>query len=478
MAQLVIQKPNRKQERFLKAKAKHIGFGGARGGGKSWAVRTKAKLLAVRYPGIEILIVRRTYPELVRNHIKYLRKDLLGVAKYNDKDKVFKFKNGSAINFMYCANDADLDVLQGAEYDVIFFDEATQLSEFQMKSIVACLRGANEFPKRVYYTCNPGGQGHAYIKRIFIDRKYEEGEDPEDYIFIQSLVTDNEVLLKSQPDYVKQLDALPPKLRKAWRDGRWDVFEGAYFEEFRATPDKEMCITAGITVEEAAEDGRWTHVIKPFEIPKDWKIFRSYDWGYVKPFSCAWWAVNYEDVAFRILELYGCTGVPNEGLKWSNKVQFDKIAEIEREHPWLAGKQIRGVADPSIWDGSRGISAAEEAEKHQLWFEPGINDRIPGWMQVRERLKFDENGYPMMYFFDNCKAAIRTMPLMMYDEHIPEDLDSDLEDHACDEIRYFCMMRPVAPRNIQTNQKPLYDPLDQYKSQKMKRYNTAKIKYE
>ena len=109
--------PSEKQKLFLKADTKHIGFGGARGGGKSWAVRTKAKLLALNYPGIKILIVRRTYPELINNHINTLRTELLGIAKYNDKDKVLKFGNSSTINFTYCDNDKDLDRLQGVEYD-------------------------------------------------------------------------------------------------------------------------------------------------------------------------------------------------------------------------------------------------------------------------------------------------------------------------------------------------------------------------
>lgn len=160
-------------------------------------------------------------------------------------------------------------------------------------------------------------------------------------------------------------------------------------------------------------------------------------------------------------------------MRWSNKQQFDAIAEIEREHRWLKGKKIQGVADPSIWDGSHGISAAEEADKHGLWFEPGINDRIPGWMQVHERLKFDENGRAMMYFFNTCKAAIRTVPLMMFDEHKPEDLDTDLEDHVCDEIRYFCMMRPIAPRVIEKKEIPLYDPLNQF-SGRYDRYNAIR----
>ena len=118
-----IAKPQPKQEEFLKASKKYIAFGGARGGGKSWAVRTKAKLLALRYPGIKILIVRRTYPELKRNHIITLRQELKGIAKYNDTDKILSFPNGSSISFMYCKNDSDCDNLQGAEYEIIFFDD-------------------------------------------------------------------------------------------------------------------------------------------------------------------------------------------------------------------------------------------------------------------------------------------------------------------------------------------------------------------
>lgn len=468
--------PSPKQKLFLTDTHKHVAFGGARGGGKSFAVRLKAVILGLKHKGIRICIIRRTYPELIENHIKPL-KDLLkcgaknSVAKYNDSRKEMKFSNGSEILFRYCNAEKDLDNFQGVEFDVVFFDEATQLKQEWITKICACVRGANSFPKRSYYTMNPGGASHGYFKRLFIDRAFEEREHPDDYSFIQSLVTDNKVLMQQNPDYIKQLEALPPKLRQAWLEGRWDVFEGAFFEEFRQTPEPQSCYDVGISTEQAQMEHRWTHVIEPFDIPPTWKIYRSYDWGYGKPFSCGWWAMDYDGCAYRILELYGCTGTPNEGVKWSNKEQFDKIAEIEREHPFLKGKRIQGVADPSIWDGSRGISVAEEAEKHQLWFDKGVNDRIAGWMQVHERLRFDENGKAMMYFFNTCKDSIRTIPLMMFDEHKPEDLDSDLEDHACDEIRYFCMMRPIAPRKIKEIKKPMHDPLDQYAEKG--RYNKA-----
>ena len=447
-----INEPSEKQKLFLTATAKHIGFGGARGGGKSWSVQTKAKLLCLQYPGIKVLIVRRTYPELLNNHIDRLTGELHGIARYNKTDKIFRFPNGSSIKFGYCNQDKDLQQYQGAEYDVIFLDEATQLQEMWMKKITACLRGVNNFPKRIYYTMNPGGQGHAYIKRIFIDRRYENGEDPNDYVFIQSLVTDNKALLKEQPDYLKQLEALPPKLREAWLYGRWDIFEGQFFEDFRPEPDAAKAAEEGITVDELRMQRRWTHVIEPFDIPGGWTICRSYDFGYNKPFSCGWWAIDYDGVMYRILELYGCTQTPNEGLKWTPDRQFQEIARVEHEHPWLKGKRITGVADPAIWDASHGESIAEVAGRHGILFAPGDHERLPGWMQCHYRLQFDENGYPRMYVFSNCRGFIRTIPGLMYSEHRPEDLDTEGEDHIADEWRYMCMSRPIKPVYIEKPQ--------------------------
>ena len=470
---LIIDAPSEKQKLFLKANTKHIAFGGARGGGKSWSVRTKTKLLCLRYPGIKILIVRRTYAELINNHINFLRAELNGIAKYNKTEKVFSFGNGSTIKFGYCATDGDLDQYQGAEYDVIFLDEATQLQEMWIKKITACVRGVNAFPKRIYYTMNPGGASHGYIKRLFIDRQYEEGEDPSDYTFIQSLVTDNKVLMATQPDYIKQLEALPPKLREAWLYGRWDIFEGQFFEDFRTTPDPHKCHEAGISVEEAFKQHRWTHVIPPFDLNsgecRGWNIMRSYDFGYGKPFSLGYWAIDYDGNLYRIMEMYGCTGTPDEGVKWSPDEQFRRISEFEREHPWLKGRNIiDSVADPAIWDASRGESIADTAAKYGIYFSPGDNNRIPGWMQVHYRLQFDHNGYARMYIFENCKDFIRTMPLMMYSDTKPEDLDTKLEDHIMDETRYMCMQHVITPI-VPVERKPIVsDPLNQYTKQQLR----------
>ncbi len=432
--ELSIPEPNEKQKLFLSDHHKYIAFGGARGGGKSWSVRVKAKLLAFNFAGIKQMIMRRTYPELYANHIKPLLQELpIGSYKYNDSKKELTFPNGSCILFRYCNNDKDLLNYQGTEVDILYIDEATQFSEEQYKVLIACVRGVNNFPKRVYLTCNAGGIGHQWVKRLFITKAYRDGENPDEYSFIQSLVTDNKALLKEQPDYIKQLEALPPKLKEAWLYGNWDIFEGQFFEDFADRP-------------EYYQERTWTHVIDPFEIPEGWQIYRSFDWGYNKPFSCGWWAVDYDGIAYRILELYGCTKTPNEGVKWTPPKVFAEIARIEREHRWLKGKQIIGIADPAIWNAETGKSIAEVAGDHGVFFTKGDHERIAGWMQVHYRLAFDENGFPMMYIFSNCKAFIRTMPLLQYDEHKPEDLDTDGEDHCADEVRYFCMSRPIKPR--------------------------------
>ena len=479
MKKITMPEPNPKQILFMKDKHRYVAYGGARGGGKSFIAMWLAILFSLAYDGIKICIVRKTLDELRNNYIYKMVPILHGIAKYNKGEKIFTFPNGSTIKFEYCSCDSDVDHFQGAEYDIMFLDEACLLLQEWIEKIDACTRGVHfdpetgkkierKFPNRTYFMLNPGGPSHMYFKRLFIDRRFEADEVPENYSFIQALVTDNKVLMEQNPDYINTLKKLPPKLRKAWLEGEWDVFEGQFFEDFRIEPDVIAAEAAGctLTAEELREDHRWCHVIPTFDIGsgecRGWKIMRSYDFGYNKPFSCAWWAIDYDGVLYRIMELYGCTDTPNEGVKWTPDQQFRKIAEIEKSHPWLAGRKIEGVADPAIWDGSRGESIAEMAEKYGVYFDPGVNDRIAGWMQCHYRLQFDENGYARMYVFDCCKQFIRTIPLMMYDEHKVEDLDTKLEDHIADEWRYECMTIPVPPMRRVEQKKIISDPLDQF----------------
>lgn len=455
MSERVIEiRPNRKQLLFLTSKKRYVGFGGARGGGKSWSIRAKCKLLANRWKGIKILIVRRTLVELRNNHIEPLKAELKGLAKYNQQERKFTFTNGSTITFEFFDSDKDQMKYQGVEYDVIFIDEATQFKEEWLKIIAACCRGVNDFPHRIYYTCNPGGPGHAYIKRLFIDRDFRGDENPDDYEFIQSLVTENKALMESSPEYIGFLKNLPPKLKEMWLYGSWDVTSGMYFEEFRNNQDGYLT-------------KQWTHVIEPFKPKAHWPIYRSFDWGYHKPFSCGWWTIDEDGVIYRIDELYGVQyaggdPIPDVGVKWAPLKVFQAIKKHENEHPWLKGKNITGVADSAIWDAETGESIADTAAKCGIFFQQSDKARIPGWMQMHYRLMFDQQGYAMMYIFKNCKNFIRTITTLEYDEHEDEDLDSHGEDHAADETRYFCMMPKIKVSEEVVMAMPKWgaDPLD------------------
>lgn len=446
-----IEPPNEKQKLFFTDTHKIIGYGGARGGGKSWAVRRKAAMLCLTYAGIKVGIYRRTYPELRNNHVAPLIKELYGIASFNESKKIFKFPNGSIIELCYADNLKDINQkFQGQEFDVLFIDEATQIPEEWYNIVKATVRGVNGFPKRIYITCNPGGEGHAWVKRLFITRSYNDSENADDYSFIQALPRDNTALMDSDPDYIRTLESLPPTLRKAWLEGSWDIFMGQFFEEFIDDPNHY-------------QDRLWTHVIDPFEIPPHWSIVRSCDWGFSKPFSVDWFAISPEGRAYLCYQFYGCNGTPNEGLKWTPDKVFSEVAKIEREHRWFKDRNIHGVADSAIWASDGGEAVIESADRHGVYFDKADKTRIAGWLQVHYRLAFQTDGRPMLYFFNTCRHAIRTIPLMVYSQTHPEDLDTELEDHFCDSLRYFCMSRPISPREIINNNRPLYDPLDMYK---------------
>lgn len=455
-------RPNPKQYLFLKSKKRHVGFGGARGGGKSWVADIKLCLLGRRYgrpdefsAGIKMCLIRRTLKDLEMNHLAPLKLLLKNLAKYNANDKMFTFNNGATLKLAYCDNDNDADHFQGIEYDVIVIEEATQLQPEWIKKIAASCRGVNNFPHRVYYTCNPGGPGHAYIKRLFVDRIYQDDEIPEDYEFIQARVTDNKVLMEHSPEYINFLKNLPPTIRSAWLDGSWEIYSGQYFgKDFINAPDHY-------------DDRHWTNVINPIPIRRHWTIYRGLDWGHSKPFAVGWFAIDEEGTMYHFKELYGVQksgeeSIPNMGVEWSDEKLFRKIYEIEHTDPILKGREIIGIADPAIFKSETGISIADTAMSCGVYFIPGDHTRLAGWMQCRRRLQFDEDGIPKFYVFTTCKEFIRTIPLLQHDKHDVEDLDSDGEDHIADMWRYVCNQREV--RATMPEPEPVlelygYDPL-------------------
>ena len=193
-----------------------------------------------------------------------------------------------------------------------------------------------------------------------------------------------------------------------------------------------------------------THVISPFRVPKHWRIWRGFDFGYARPYSVGWYAADEDGRLYRVAELYGCTGTPNEGTCESPDRIAENIRRVEAENENLRGRTITGVADPSIFDESRGESVATMMARHPnyIYFHPGDNTRLPGKMQFHYRLAFREDGRPMLQVFSTCVHFIRTLPALTYDTRMVEDINSSQEDHIYDECRYVLMENPISPREM------------------------------
>ena len=277
-------------------------------------------------------------------------------------------------------------------------------------------------------------------------------------VFIPSSIFDNPALLENDPDYLASLAAMPEAEKQALLYGSWDSFSGQVFTEWRNDPNHY-------------EDQRWTHVIAPFTIPKHWKIYRGYDFGFSKPFSVGWYAADEEGRLYRIKELYGCTGRPNEGLRIDPVEQARRIREAEQNDPVLRGRVIQGIADPAIFDESRGESIAAMMERgpNFLHWMPGDHTRLAGKMQMHYRLNFDGEGRPMLQVFNTCKHFIRTIPNLVYDESNVEDIDTRQEDHIYDECRYVLMENPISPPRHTSAPPVLDDPLELHRKAKFLR---------
>lgn len=437
-----------KQGRAFTSKATEILYGGAAGAGKSHLKRVAAVSWAYAVPGLQVYLFRRTFPDLWKNHMEgpsgfpgMLAPWLAsGMVQMNLGDGVITFWNGSKIHLCHCQHAKDVIKYQGAEIHALLIDELTHFPESVYRFLRGrCRIGGLKVPEdwqglfpRILTGANPGGEGHHWVKQSFIDmaapmeiRKMEPKEGGMLRQYIPARLIDNPTV--DGADYADKLAGLGSEsMVRAMLDGDWDIVAGAFFTEF----------------------SRDRHVLKPFTIPAHWTRYRCFDWGSAKPFACYWIAVADGDafdlprgalVVYR--EYYGMSEVPNVGLKLpADKVAMEifrrDLGETTKDGGW-------GVADPAITKTDGGPSIAEVMRKNGVTWRSADNKRIAGWEQIRIRLEGNEDGQPMLYFFETCKHLIRTLPALQHDDHKPEDVDTNNEDHGPDALRYGCMARPI-----------------------------------
>ncbi len=402
-----------KQEGFIRAEVSEVLFGGAAGGGKSYGQIVDALYFALKYPGSKQLILRRTFAELdkslIRTALSLYPKSLFS---FNASAHVGRFVNGSCIDFGYCAQETDVYQYQSAEYDVVRFDELTHFTEDQYIYLISRVRGTNGYPKQIKSSTNPGGVGHNWVKKRFVDAGVPGvpfiGEDGMSRVFLPSLIDDNRFLVTADPAYKKRLLALPKRERLALLYGDWNIFEGQYFTEFSAEK----------------------HVCEPFPIPTGWRKYRTIDYG-LDRLACLWIAVSPDRHAYVYREF--CE---------SNLPISAAAAGILSRTPTNEDVYAT-LAPPDLFSRSQesGRSKALLFSEFGVTFTKTLNDRETGWLCVKELLKEREDGTAGIRFFSSCTEIIRTLPALLIDKIRPTDCATEPHEitHAPDALRGFAI---------------------------------------
>lgn len=456
-----------KQSQVFQSPARQILFGGAAGPGKSHLLRVAAIAWAYAIPGLQVYLFRRTFPDLYKNHMEGPTSfpALLapwtaeGFVKINYAQQQISFAHHSKIHLAHMQHEQDTDKIQGAEIHVALLDELTHFTKSQYSFIRSRVRMTGitvpqslegQFP-RILAASNPGGPGHGWVRALFVDpvapgtiwdAPLEEGGLTTQ--FIPALLKDNPTLTREDPTYADRLRGLSsPELVRAMLEGDWNAMVGGLFDDI------------------------WQpslHVLEPFDIPPTWRLRRAFDWGSSKPFSYGLWAhsdgatpagpedrIYVRGTRFRVMELYGWNGKPNEGLRMTNNEIAKWIKDLEDTSPYK-GRVEAGPADTQIFDIVNGRSIAQEMAVHGISFKPaakGPGSRRQGWSLLRQMLKASTERpmeTPGLFVFNTCRQFIRTVPVAPRDKADADDLDSDSEDHVADEVRYECTM-PIAARS-------------------------------
>jgi hypothetical protein len=435
----VIFHPNEgPQTDFLAAGEKDVLYGGAAGGGKSYAMLVDPLRYAHK-KNHRALILRRSMPELreLIDKSRELYPQAFPGAKFREVEKLWNFPSGAKIEFGFLERDADVYRYQGQAYSWIGFDEITHLpTEFSWNYLASRLRTTDpEIETYLRCTANPGGVGSTWVKRRYIEphepNKSFEGKDGLTRKFIPAKLADNPYLARDGV-YEKMLESLPPIQRRQLLEGNWDVAEGAAFVEFQ--PE--------------------SHIITPFEIPMVWERLKGIDYGYASESCCLWGTVDINDgtlIIYRELYRKGLTGQELASI----------ITDMEMEDPF----SVSGVLDTAAWakTGTTGPTVGESLVRAGHKLRRADKNRIQGKIQIHEYLKIRENGRPKLQIFNSCPNLIRELQSIPLSKTNPEDVDTNASDHAYDALRYMIMSRPrreSSLEKIKGLKRNLYQPFD------------------
>lgn len=428
------------QEMLIHCPLALIGYGGARGGGKTQGVLGKYGIKAERYGKyFNGIFFRKELPQ-ADDLIEEAKAIYLPVgAHWQDQKKQFTFKGGGRLRFRPLENDSDAEKYQGQNLTDVAIEEAGNYpSPDPIFKLFGALR-SRHVPIQLILTFNPGGPGHHWLKKLMrpnekrhsiLHWNLKSGKKIP-YIFIPSKVGDNPILLQKDPGYIDRLHMVgSPELVRAWLEGDFEIHEGSYFPEFSSR-----------------------HILDPFEIPRHWPKYVGYDHGYHSPFCAVWGAVS--------------TGKRDDGTEcdipknaiviyrelWGKK---QAIPDIAKSIVSLSGNEDPlMVADPSIFRQEGGPSIADQfrevfAANRFATFRAADNERVSGWSQIRQRLIPNP---AMIYFFTSCPYLIETLPGLVLDKKKPEDLDTTGEDHGADALRYLLKERLLEGR-LETKEEP------------------------
>ena len=434
----IIWKPNEgPQTEVLKRREFEILYGGSRGGGKTdagmaWLLRW------INNPRYRALIIRRDGKDL-SDWVDRARVMYAGTgANFAYRPAEITFPSGAIFRTGHLNDTNAYTSYQGHEYQKILIEELTQISEEEsyLKLISSCRSTVDGLEPQIFATTNPGGAGHGWVKNRFIDigkwgETHLDSKTGLSRIFIPAKVTDNPILMEKDPGYLMMLDGLPDNLKKAWKDGSWDIISGQVFTEWTQA----------------------THVIDPFPIPKEWKRWLAMDWGTNAPFAVGWYAEDYDQRFYLYRELYmnGRDFESAMGVPLTPKRLAKVILGINKKN----GEDYDYcVADPSIFNKSLfgkmvdgqfgGKSIAETMMEVGLKLIKGDNDRVNGLGRMREVISTAPDGKPYYQIFSNCIKTIQMYPSICYDEtHSKlDDINTKGNDHGYDRDRYFFMSRP------------------------------------